>query len=173
MQVRVVVTTTPGASLDVLRKRKCEVLDIPSLTEGDRKSFLRLFLNLNSKKLTENQELKIATAPQCAHPRFLQTLLEDICVFGAHEELEKRIGHDLRAKNAAELYEIVLDRMEVDFDLRNKGVVNLFLSYIACSRRGLYLEQELKPLLAQKKINEEDWSDFFVTAEEQLLSNSK
>jgi hypothetical protein len=49
--------------------------------------------------LKENQEFKISAAPQTANPRFLQTLLDDICVFGDHDELDKRIDLLLKAKN--------------------------------------------------------------------------
>ncbi len=33
-------------------------------------------------------------------------------MFGDYERLDKRINHDLRARSAAELYEIVLERIE-------------------------------------------------------------
>jgi hypothetical protein len=36
----------------------------------------------------------------------------------------------------AELYEIVLDRLEADYDTKNKDIVPHFMGYLAASRRG-------------------------------------
>jgi len=52
------------------------------LEEAERISFIRQYLNLNSKKLNEKQEFKIAKNPQASNPRYLKTLLEDISVWG-------------------------------------------------------------------------------------------
>lgn len=37
-------------------------------------------------------------------------------MFGEYQQLDQRIEYDLRAKNAAELYQIVLERLEKDYD---------------------------------------------------------
>ena len=88
-------------------------------------AFLRLHLNWHSKRLSDKQEYAVSAAKQTANPRFLKILLEDICVFGDYERLDKRINHDLRARSAAELYEIVLERIET--------VCFLFTRSFSCS----------------------------------------
>jgi 3,4-dihydroxy-2-butanone 4-phosphate synthase len=47
--VRVIVTASPSHCFDVLKKRKCEILELSPLEEGERKSFIRLYLNLRSR----------------------------------------------------------------------------------------------------------------------------
>lgn len=62
------------------------MLKIEPLNVGRRKSFCIQYLKMNhSKAFSEKQEQKIADAKQCANPRFLQTLLDDISVSAIHE----------------------------------------------------------------------------------------
>jgi len=42
--------------LDMLKKRNYEMLEIRSIAEGERTSFIRQYLNVSSKKLSEGQE---------------------------------------------------------------------------------------------------------------------
>ncbi len=51
-------------------------------------------------------------------------------MFGDFAALDKRIDLDLKAKNAAELYEIVLERLERDYDADKKNIIKCFMSYI-------------------------------------------
>jgi hypothetical protein len=71
--------------------------------------------------------LHLAKCKQAGNPRYLQTLLEDISIWGQFEELDQRITRNLSAKNAAELYERVLDRLETDYDKENTGTVKFFM----------------------------------------------
>ena len=142
-QIRVVVSSGPSRVYDVLAKRGCSKTEVNALTEAERKSLIRLHLNRISKKLEERQEFTIAGAQQTANPRFLLTLLDDIAVFGAHEDLEKKIASDLHAQNTAELYEIVMERLERDCDKEGKGFVAAFLANVWAARRGLLIEEEL------------------------------
>ena len=50
----------------------------------------------------------------------MKTLLEDISLWGEFEELTQKIKKDLKALSASELYEIVLNRLESDYD--NQGL---------------------------------------------------
>src|SRR5687767_8502071 len=120
---------------------KC--LSLEPLDEPARISFLRMYLNLASKKLNEEQEFIIAGTPHAGtipisqhlsltltgNPRYLKTLIEDINVWGEFEELTSKIKKDLRAQNASELYEIVLSRLEADYD-SGKQIIQNFLSLL-------------------------------------------
>jgi len=169
--MRVVFSCTPGHVFDTLNKRKYSNIPVVPLNEAQRKSFILNYLALSSKKLEDKHEFTIAQARQTENPRFLQSLLDDIALFGEHDDLERKIQNDLAAQNTSELYEIVIERMEHDFDKNNKGIVNNLMSFIWASRRGLYLDTELKDLLMTQNIDEKDWEPFFVSAEEKLLAD--
>jgi len=94
-----------------------------------------------------------------------------IFLLGTFEELDKRIDRDLKANNASELYEVVLERLERDFEKDHKGMVEQFMIYVWGSRRGLSLETELAPLLEKKGIEPHEWSSLYLVIE-QLLYNS-
>eukprot|EP01105_Mastigella_eilhardi_P027734 TRINITY_DN8715_c0_g3_i1.p1 TRINITY_DN8715_c0_g3~~TRINITY_DN8715_c0_g3_i1.p1 ORF type:complete len:1056 (-),score=242.25 TRINITY_DN8715_c0_g3_i1:18-3134(-) len=169
--VSVIVTTTPVQRIvHTMKKRNCRTLELALLEEGERKAFVRVFLNQRAKKLTDAQEFRIASTPQTANPRFLQTLLEDISVFGEHEALDKRISQCLDAKNTAKLYELLLRRLEHDYDPDRRGVVKLFMSFVRCARRGLNLDTELAVLLEQSGVNADDWTPLFIVVEELFVS---
>eukprot|EP01126_Amoeba_proteus_P045546 TRINITY_DN5103_c0_g2_i1.p1 TRINITY_DN5103_c0_g2~~TRINITY_DN5103_c0_g2_i1.p1 ORF type:complete len:1163 (+),score=289.74 TRINITY_DN5103_c0_g2_i1:174-3662(+) len=169
--VKVIVSCSPGECYDALCRRDYPVVKIESLEEGERKGFIRGYLNKLSKKLTEAQELKVAAQESCSNPRFLRVLLEDLSLFGDFESLDKRIDLDLAASDVSHLYGIVLDRIEKDYDKNNRGIVSTVMSFICTSRRGLYLDTELVPLMENKGFELGEWSSLIIVLEE-LLFNS-
>jgi len=171
-QVRVVLSVEPGSRpFQTVLNREWETLTIAPLQEAERISFIRQFLNLHSKKLTAAQEFKIAKPLPSGNPRYLKTLLEDIIVSGNFEELDSRIARDLRARDSAELYEILLERLEKDYDKDKKGTVEHFMLFLEGSRRGLYIEGELNLLMEGKNIEFATWNKLFLVIED-LLFNS-
>jgi nephrocystin-3 len=172
VQVRVIVTTTfPNRYYEVLKKRGNEIVQIEPLPEAERKSFLRMYLSLYSKRLSEKQEFNIAKENTTSNPRFLQTLLDDISVFGDFDKLESRISRVLSAKNTSTLYEIVLERLEKDYDPQNKGIVRHFVSLVWAARRGIPLDA-LGRLLEKRGIMGQQWSALFVVMEDFLSTTS-
>eukprot|EP01098_Paradermamoeba_levis_P013087 TRINITY_DN5882_c0_g1_i1.p1 TRINITY_DN5882_c0_g1~~TRINITY_DN5882_c0_g1_i1.p1 ORF type:complete len:466 (+),score=135.26 TRINITY_DN5882_c0_g1_i1:2086-3483(+) len=169
--VRMIVTCcAPSRPLEVFTRRKYTKLELGFLGEAERKAFTQTYLDLYMKKLSDKQEFKIAAAKQGGNPRFLQTLLDDICLFGEHEELEKKIDFDLKASNTSDLYSIVLARLEKDYDKEAKGVVRDFLTLIWASKRGLFFEHELSRVLEKKGITESSCNDLFVVIGDMLTS---
>lgn len=83
---------------------------------------------------------RIAAESQSANPLYLTTLLNELRLFGNHEELDQRIGWYLDATDPLELYEKVLQRWELDCEERgptSKGIVGKSLSRLWASRMGL------------------------------------
>lgn len=97
--------------------------------------------------------------------------MDDICIGAVHEELDRRIDKCLSATNVSKLYEHVLERLEKDYDSENKGIVREFLTLIWAARRGLDLDQELKPLLEKINISEKEWYPLFLVLEEILATS--
>lgn len=98
-------------------------------------------------------------------------MIEDISLWGQFEELTSKIKKDLKATSASELYEIVLGRLETDYDNKGKNIgalsfslplekqiIKNFMSYLWASRRGLFLETELAIVLEDISIEHHEWS---------------
>lgn len=169
--IRVVLSASPSRPLDMLRKRNYEMLEIRPIDEGERTSFIRQYLNVSSKKLSEGQEFRIAKTPQTGNPRYLKVLLEDINMWGQYEALDKRIDNDLKASDSSQLYEIVLERLEKDYDKDNKHIVKNFMSFLWASRRGLFLDAELGRLLEEEGLEFNNWQALYLGVEDLLLSS--
>ena len=119
--VRVIVSSSTDAFVtDVMTKRKgVELLTVQPMSEADRKHFVRTYLSLrSSKRLTEDQEFKIAQAPQTAHPLYMKTLLDDLSEFGNFDLLDSKITTNLQASTSGALYGIVLERLESEVDTK-------------------------------------------------------
>eukprot|EP01133_Synstelium_polycarpum_P013909 gene13909-16409_t len=164
-------STSTSRPIEVMRKRGATMHPLAPLGEAERKAMVRLYLARLAKKLSEQQELLIASSPSTSNPRFLQLLLDDIAVFGEHERLSERINRLLKARNTAELYEIILDRIETDYDVKGKGVVRDFLRYIWGGRRGIELEI-LTTLMSRRGIDPAEWSSLLVLMEAYVSSSS-
>lgn len=122
--VRFIVSSSTDAFItDVLTKRKgVELLTVQPMTEADRKHFVRTYLTMrSSKRLTEEQEFKIAQTPQTAHPLYMKTVLDDLSEFGNFDLLDSKIASTLQASTPAALYSIVLERLESEFDTAKSG----------------------------------------------------
>ncbi|KAN0023190.1 hypothetical protein ACTFIU_011353 [Dictyostelium citrinum] len=170
--VKVIVSSIQGSrQSEVLKKRGSHILSILPFTEAERKSMVRLYLQKYAKKLSDQQEIAIAVSKSTTNPRFLQLLLDDILVFGDFERLNDRIKTLLRAKNTSELYEIILDRIEKDYDPKAKGLVSEFLKYIWAGRRGVEMSM-LSTLLLKKNIDPAEWGSLLVLMEAYITSSS-
>uniref|UniRef100_A0A6B2KWC3 NACHT domain-containing protein n=1 Tax=Arcella intermedia TaxID=1963864 RepID=A0A6B2KWC3_9EUKA len=169
--VRLVLSVAPSRPMEMLKKRNYETLEITYIEQAERASFIRQYLNMNSKKLSEAQEHKIARCKQTGNPRYLKVLLEDISMWGQFEQLDKRIDNDLKATDTSQLYEIVLERLEKDYDKDGKEMVKPFMSYVWASRRGLVVDTELAYLLEKEKIDFNSWQTLFLGVEDLFLSS--
>jgi len=169
--VKLVLSSSAGDCMEALERREYKTIHLEPLEEGERKTFIRMYLKKISKKLTDAQELKVAASAYTANPRYLRTLLDDISLFGEFETLDKRIDLDLKAINVAELYDIVMQRIEFDYDKQGKGIVDAVMSLIYASRRGLFLDTELAVLLEKRGFELSEWSSLIVVMEDLLFSS--
>ena len=170
--VRIVLSTLPGRSLDNLNKRRWPTLAIQPLGHAERSQLIAAYLTQYTKALDRSRTERIVTAPQSANPLYLRALLEELRVFGSHEQLDQRIAHYLEAGTIAELYQKILDRWESDYG----GATNLVrnaMTLLWAARRGLY-ESELLDLLGAGglPLAGAHWSPFHLAAEPALINRS-
>jgi len=100
-------------------------IELEPLSEGQSGDFIERYLKTYRKSLTPAQAARILAHPLSGRPLWLITLLEELRLFGVHEELEARLETllsdppgkaDGEAPTIDDLYEHVLERIEEDID---------------------------------------------------------
>ena len=171
--VRLIVSTLPGPSLDELQRRGWPCLTVQPLQPEERRRLIADYLAQSSKALSPERVSCIAAAEQASNPLFLRALVEELRVFGVHEKLDERIGFYLQAANLNELFARILERYEQDYERERPGLVGEALSLLWASRRGL-MEDELLHLLGDAQTGEPlpqaYWAPLYLAAEHALTS---
>lgn len=172
-KVRLIVSTLPGRPLDELNRRDWPTMQVEPLGVDERRKLIGEYLAQYSKQLSAARVERIANAGQTSNPLFLRALLDELRVFGIHEELDARIGHYLAAANADELYQKILDRYEQDYERDRPDLVKDAMSLLWASRRGLS-ESELMRLLGTRDqpLARAHWSPLYLAAEQSLVSRA-
>lgn len=132
--VRLIVSTTPGDTSKRLRDREWQVLELGPLDQKQREAIIKSFLDEYGKSLPQPLVRWIADKDECSNALFLRTVIEELRVWGDHDNLKKRLHFYLEATNIADLFQRVLNRLETDY---GAALVTAVLSLIASSRNGL------------------------------------
>jgi telomerase protein component 1 len=143
---KLVVSTLAGDCLEQLRRRvpADHVIDLPALPRDDRRTLVQQFLDARRKKLTAGQLARLLDTgqrPDAGLPLYLLVALEELCLFGDHEALGRRI--ERLPATLPELFDQVLARLEQD---HTRVATESVCSWLAVSRSGL-LESEVLDLL--------------------------
>ncbi|MGR3177951.1 MAG: hypothetical protein ACUZ8E_07830 [Candidatus Anammoxibacter sp.] len=143
-----------------------------SLGKEERKQFITQYLKEYARELSPVHLSEIAHARQTSNPLYLQTLLEELRVYGGHK-IEQRINHYLKAKTIEGLYTKVLERWEKDYERDRPGLVREVMSLLWAARRGLS-EGELLEMLGKdgSPLPGAHWSPLYLAAEHALVSRS-
>ena len=123
-------------------------IELEPLSEGESRDFIELYLKNYRKSLTPAQAASILAHPLSGRPLWLITLLEELRLFGVHEELEARLETllsdppskaDGEAPTIDDLYEHVLGRIEedIDEDYEEAAFKALWASYDGLARSEL------------------------------------
>ncbi|MFC1596736.1 DUF4062 domain-containing protein [Planctomycetota bacterium] len=171
--IRLVLSTLPGRPLDDLQERGWPTLKIQPLEDGERRQLIERYLAQHTKQLAPAHVERIARADQAANPLYLRALLEELRVFGIHEQIPERIDHYLGAGTINDLYELILTRYEEDYDRDRPGLVRDAMTLIWAARRGLS-EAELLELLGAEDnpLPTAYWSPLRLGAEQALVNRS-
>lgn len=169
--IRLIISTIPGDIYKVLLGRKWNSFEVERLNPDERKQIIERYLAQYTKKLDEKHINTITAAKQTDNPLYLKVLLDELRVFGVHEELNVRIAHYLEAENTETLYERILERLETDYEQYRPNLVRDTLSYIFTSRHGLS-ENELLYLLGSddQPLPQALWSPLFLAIEEAIVN---
>lgn len=148
---RVLVSSLPGVSLDVLLKRGCLELNVPQFTREDIAAAALAYFKVFSKTPPPDIVAKLESTPAACNPLYLRAVLDELRQFGINEKLQAKAAEYLAAPNLPELYDRILARWEQDFgkDPEHPDIVRRSLALVACSRSGLS-EAELLDLLGRE-----------------------
>lgn len=168
--VRFIVSTLPGRSLDEIQKRHWPTLKVELLSADERRKLIAEYLAQHAKSLKAARVERIAAAPPSANPLYLRVLLDELRMVCTHEELEERIGDYLKAESPYALYEKVIARWEQDYE-GDSDLVGDTLSLLWAARRGL-TESELLRALGKdgEPLPRAKWSPLFLAMSDALVS---
>lgn len=168
--IRLIVSTLEGRSLDAIRKRELSVLEVEPLKVAERNALITCYLKKYQKELSPSIKQALATAPQCENPLFLRALLEEVRIHGVHENLPNQIRDYLSAKTVDTLYEMILARYERDYERDRPDQVKDAVSHIWAARKGLS-KSELMDLLGAdgKPLPLAYWAPLYLAMEHSLV----
>ncbi len=171
--IRLIVSTLPGRSFDALSKRDWPALHVEPLDDEERRKLIRQYIGQYRKTLSEERIERIASSPQTMNPLYLRALLEELRIFGVHENLDRVIEHYISSKSVPELFEKVLKRLERDCEPEWPGLIEDAMTFIWASRRGLS-EEELLELLGAggNPLPRAQWIQFYTAVEKLIVSRS-
>ncbi len=164
--MRMVLGCAPDPVLDSLTRRGWPLHGVAPLTVDDRRGFIRQYLALYAKAVSSRHEEMILASEHSANPLFLKTLLEELRLFGSHEELEGRLSRYLEAPTIPALFTLVLERYEEDYERDRPGLVGDAFSLFYVADRGL-AESELLDLLGSdgSPLPQAIWAPLLLAAE--------
>lgn len=164
--VRLIVSSESGPSLDALKQRGWPTLVVDPLQRTERETLLKDYLGQYGKALPSTLAEEIVALPQATSPLFLRLLLEELRIYGDHDTLVGVVRSHASARSVQELYEGVLARYERDFEGARPGLVGDAFSLLAVSRTGL-TETEIRELLGANgsSLPQSIWSPLYIAAE--------
>ncbi len=113
--VGLVVSCLPGSVYNTIAQRMdWDQIVVSPLGGDDCQAFIDRYLGKFRKPLPPELVELVLQHSLCGNPLFLRTLLEEMRVFGVHEQLKQRLNHYLASGTVDDLFERVLERIEAD-----------------------------------------------------------
>jgi len=149
--LRLVVSTLPGDTLDALQPRGWPALIVEPLMAEERVRLIARYLTHFAQGLSDARAKKIAAVPAASNPLYIKTLLDDLRATGDHLKLDEQIDDYLRAADIPALFDKILSRFERDYERDRPGLVREALSLLWTARRGLTEPELLEALKPEDK----------------------
>jgi len=164
--VRVIVSTVSGPTLDACRRRGMQELQVEPLRPAESRELAEAYLEQRYAKRLEPEYLEaLLEHPLATLPLWLTVLLEELRLFGDFEKLEATLSSYLDCASVDALFERVLERWDGDYAApRYEALVRTAVTAMLSSRRGL-LEMELRDFVATRgELSGVDWAAFRAAA---------
>jgi tetratricopeptide (TPR) repeat protein len=143
---RLVFSTSSPRILDETSKLGWSSVSLSPLDPAEQRTAISTYLGHHGKHLTEQQEARIISAPQCSNALYLSVLLGELTDQSGPRGLEQAIGRYLTAPGISALLQKVLERLEADYNGPRHHLVRDALTYLCTACRGIS-ESELLDLL--------------------------
>lgn len=162
--VLIVASALECPAREILVKRSFKTLTIAPLQEAEQRDLIKQYLGRYAKQLVAELRIKILNHPLAGSPLFLRVLLEELRQFGRHETLAEQLDGYLAVDTIDDLYEIVLERLELDGDSEN---VRKVMTALWASKAGLSEEE----LLSFTKLASLQWAPIDLSLTEAIRRN--
>jgi formylglycine-generating enzyme required for sulfatase activity len=172
--VRLVASCLDGEVLEAASPRLTwRELVVEPFVAAEQKQFIGEYLGRFRKQLTAEQARLLQSHPLVGNPLFLLTVLEELRVFGVHEELDKRLTTLLSPPPSKQpgaeptvddAFEHVLARIETDYGTEP---VRRVMEAIWASRAGLYTDE----ILAITEVPPATWAGIANALDDSLYEN--
>ncbi len=152
----------------ILANRNFETIGFVNLNDESKQQFITGYLWKFGKKLSQKITEKILFSTLAENPLSLKILLDELRIFGSHEELENHLQYYLEAKNSVELFDKLLQRIENDYENEPNRFVGRVLSAILLSKNGLR-ESEILEICGIPQLS---WSPVYSALENYIHSGN-
>ncbi|GHV94081.1 hypothetical protein AGMMS50293_04010 [Spirochaetia bacterium] len=124
-------------AMEVFARRGYEIVTVKPLPFESRKALITEYLRAYAKSLLPAQIQRIAGDKESENTLALRTLLDELRVFGVHEQIDAQIDRYLAAPDLESFFGLILERLESIYNYDDTNFVKDALSLIAVSRSGL------------------------------------
>jgi nephrocystin-3 len=164
-RLKLAVSCLDGEVQDEARKRmEWTTLEVHPFSPAEQREFITEYLGKYRKSLKLEQIARVQEHPLSGNPLFLRTLLEELRIFGLHEELEKKMTWYLESQTVDQLFAKVLERVEGDIDAKS---VRSAMDSIWASRAGLAQDE----LLAITRLVPATWAPIHNALDEAIFES--
>jgi tetratricopeptide (TPR) repeat protein len=143
-------------------------IEVKALDVERRKVLIEQYFAMFAKELTPSRIERIAKNKESENPLALRTLLDELRMFGKHEELDAKIDEYLAANSIPELFALALERCEETFNYGTGNFVQEALSFLYVAQGGL-LETEIRAFTGAAPLY---WSQLFYGMASHLMVRS-
>jgi len=112
-------------------------MKVKRLQKPIRERLIAHYLADYRKNLSQRQLKRIVAAESTGNPLFLLALLNELRVFGSHDDLDQQIQKYVECKSVAQLIDTILTRYEIDYNAGRAQLVRDTLRFLWASRCGL------------------------------------
>jgi hypothetical protein len=162
--VVIVASALECPAREILLERKFKTHTIAPLKAREQDALIRQYLGRYTKRLIAELRQAILSHPLAGSPLFLRVLLEELRQCGRYETLADQLDGYLSAQTVDDLYERILERLEVDTSSES---VHKVMTALWASRAGLGEEE----LLSMADLAPLEWAPIDLALEEALARN--
>lgn len=128
--VSLLLSTSLDEQKQILERKSFPVFELGPLDATTIKALTSSYLDIYSKKLPQQLLDEIGGFPQAGNPLVLFTLLNELRLFGRHEELRNHLSGYILTDSKAAFFEALLIRLEQDYPDKDFNLTGILTSLV-------------------------------------------